>query len=72
MRAGLSPVQAAEMVVLRIAQWYPNYVGALVAVNPQGQHGAAAHGWHFQYSVQGDLHRDVHVIDVEPLDVARM
>lgn len=66
-RGGARPRDAAEEVVKRIAKWYPTYVGALVALDPQGQHGAAAHGWHFQYAVQDREGVSVQVIDVDPV-----
>ena len=39
MRNGMSPVKAAEDAVLRIAKYYPNYSGAIVAANVHGQYG---------------------------------
>ena len=68
MRAGATPVHAAESVIRRILQWYPGYVGALVAVNRHGEHGAAAHGWKFQYSIRDSTQSKVRVIDLQPLD----
>lgn len=52
MRNGLSPTKAAEMSVLRIATYYPDFMGAVVAVNLNGEHGAACHGIdEFPYSI---------------------
>ncbi|CAB4035024.1 N(4)-(Beta-N-acetylglucosaminyl)-L-asparaginase-like [Paramuricea clavata] len=52
MRNGMSPGRAAEDAVLRIAKHYPNYSGAIVAANVDGEYGAAAHQWTtFKYSV---------------------
>ena len=39
MRNGMSPVKAAEDAVLRIAKYYPNYSGAIVAANVGGEYG---------------------------------
>ena len=39
MRNGMSPTRAAEDVVLRIAKYYPNYSGAIVAANVDGEYG---------------------------------
>lgn len=66
-RAGDSPTHAAESAVRRMAQFYPDYVGALVAVNAKGEHGAAAHGWQFRYAVQDGSKKEVRVIEVKPL-----
>lgn len=71
MRSGASPSEAAASVVQRMVHWYPGYVGALVAVNAQGMHAAAAHGWHFQYAVRSAQQEGVQVIDVQPLSLGR-
>ncbi len=67
MRQGYSPTKAAESAVRRITQHHPDYVGAIVAVNAAGQHGAAAHGWSFEYAVRDPSMEDVTVYKVEPL-----
>lgn len=52
MRRGISPTAAAEEALQRIAQYYPSFVGALVAVNISGSYGAANHGFgSFDYTV---------------------
>lgn len=52
MRAGRSPRKAAEIAIYRVAQYYPDFMGAVVALNMQGEYGAACHGIdHFPYSV---------------------
>ncbi|KAK9807970.1 hypothetical protein WJX73_008598 [Symbiochloris irregularis] len=71
MRGGASPLDAAQSVVKRMAHWFPQYVGALVAVNARGQHAAAAFGWQFQYAVRAAQQADVKIIDVEPLTLAQ-
>ena len=68
MRQGLSPKKAAEDAVRRIAEVYPGYVGALVTLSNAGEHGAAAHGWTFEYSVRDTSMTDVKVFKVTPLD----
>ena len=52
MRQGMSPKHAAEDAIQRIARHYPTYIGAVVAVDHRGRHGAAAHGWNFEYTVR--------------------
>ena len=48
---GKHPQEAADFAVRRIASFYPAYVGALVVASPEGQLGAACHGWRFQYTL---------------------
>jgi len=43
MSAGFTPTEAAREALRKIARFYPNYQGALVAVNLQGEYGAACH-----------------------------
>lgn len=42
MRAGKSPTDAASDALSRIAKYYPDFQGALVAVNIKGQYGELA------------------------------
>ena len=52
MRRGMSPTAAAEDAIQTIAQYYPDFSGALVAVNISGDYGAASHGFKtFTYTV---------------------
>ncbi|KAE9555175.1 hypothetical protein FO519_001599 [Halicephalobus sp. NKZ332] len=44
MKSGTNPTKAAEIAVLRIKQYYPNYFGAVIAANRNGDHGAACNG----------------------------
>ncbi len=67
MRRGMPPTEACETAVRRILHHYPSYVGAVVALDKHGHHGAAAHGWKFSYSIRSTQMRDVEVIDVIPL-----
>ena len=68
MRLGMSPQEAAETVIRRIAvRLEGRYTGAVVAVNRRGEHGAAAHGWEFRYSYRDRNSNGVKVVDVLPL-----
>jgi len=44
MRAGRTPLQAAQQAISRISSKYPDFVGAVIAVNKAGQDAAACHG----------------------------
>lgn len=71
MRQGLPPKQAAEAAVRRMARLRPGYVGAVVAASRDGQHGAAAFGWTFSYSVASPATGGrVEVVQVPPLPPA--
>ncbi|KAK9838736.1 hypothetical protein WJX74_002277 [Apatococcus lobatus] len=61
------PEAACESAIRRILRVYPEYVGALVAVDSLGRHGAAAHGWNFSYSVRTTEMDKVEVIEIAPL-----
>ena len=39
MRQGKSPTEATTLALERIARYYPNFSGGLVAVNKEGQYG---------------------------------
>ncbi|VBB29686.1 unnamed protein product [Acanthocheilonema viteae] len=43
-REGKTPAKAAEITIRAISLKYPNFMGAIVAVNKKGQFGAACHG----------------------------
>lgn len=74
MRSGMAPQEACEAAVRRIARRVQGYVGAVVAVNRDGQHGAAAHGWTFSYAhaspSTGGRARVVQVDPIGALDVS--
>ncbi|XP_030532871.1 probable isoaspartyl peptidase/L-asparaginase 3 isoform X4 [Rhodamnia argentea] len=70
MRRGMEPKLAAEDAILRIAQKYPDFVGALFAVNKEGEHAGACHGWTFQYSVRSMEMEEVEVFTVRPSTVS--
>ncbi|GMH08768.1 hypothetical protein Nepgr_010608 [Nepenthes gracilis] len=66
MRLGLEPKLAAEDAISRIARKYPDFIGAVFAVNKNGVHAGACHGWTFQYSVRSSDMDDVEVFTVIP------
>ncbi|CAA0830724.1 Probable isoaspartyl peptidase/L-asparaginase 3 [Striga hermonthica] len=66
MRLGMEPKLAAQDAIARIARKYPNFVGAVFAVDTNGSHAGACHGWTFQYSVRGPHTDDVMVYTVNP------
>uniref|UniRef100_A0ACD5UU96 Uncharacterized protein n=1 Tax=Avena sativa TaxID=4498 RepID=A0ACD5UU96_AVESA len=66
MRRGMEPRDAAMDAISRISRKYPDFVGALFAVNNKGVHAGACHGWTFQYSVRNSSMEDVEVITVTP------
>ncbi|KAL3650422.1 hypothetical protein CASFOL_006825 [Castilleja foliolosa] len=66
MRLGMEPKLAAEDAIGRIARKYPDFVGAVFAVNKNGVHAGACHGWTFQYSVRSPDMADVVVYTVLP------
>ncbi|KAI9162246.1 hypothetical protein LWI28_025321 [Acer negundo] len=59
MRQGMEPKLAAKDAISRIARRFPDFVGAVVAVNKNGVHAGACHGWTFQYSVRNPDMDDV-------------
>lgn len=69
MRQGMDPKQAARDAISRIARKYPNFVGAVFALNNKGVHAGACHGWTFQYSVRAEGMNDVQVFTVRPNDI---
>lgn len=44
MRRGSSPEYAAHVAIQRIAKYYPNFVGAVIAVKKDGTYGIACNG----------------------------
>ncbi|XP_076029983.1 N(4)-(Beta-N-acetylglucosaminyl)-L-asparaginase-like isoform X2 [Oratosquilla oratoria] len=52
MRYGLTPDKAAQIAIIRISKYYPNFSGAIVATTIDGDYGAACHGMDtFHYCV---------------------
>ncbi|XP_074291128.1 putative isoaspartyl peptidase/L-asparaginase 3 isoform X3 [Silene latifolia] len=66
MRQGMEPKLAAEDAISRISRKFPNFVGAIFAVNKDGVHAGACHGWTFQYSVRLPHMDDVKVFTITP------
>ncbi|KAJ6791303.1 Uncharacterized protein M6B38_244115 [Iris pallida] len=66
MRRGMDPKHAAVDAISRIARRYPDFVGAVFALNKNGTHAGACHGWTFQYSVMARGMKDVEVFTVAP------
>lgn len=66
MRQGMEPRDAAMDAISRIARKYPDFIGAVFAMNKKGVHAGACHGWTFQYSVRNFSMQDVEVITVTP------
>lgn len=44
MRRGASPKEAATTAVKRIAKYYPHFSGAIIALDKNGNYGAACNG----------------------------
>ncbi|CAG4940245.1 unnamed protein product [Colias eurytheme] len=68
MRRGALPTEAAQVAIKRIAKYYPNFMGAVVALRKDGKYGAACHGlggMPFPFVVQGDSmdHHKVELVD---------
>ncbi|XP_051122809.1 probable isoaspartyl peptidase/L-asparaginase 3 [Andrographis paniculata] len=70
MKSGISPKRAAQNAIDAIAAHYPNFVGAVFAVDKDGNHAGACYGWTFQYSVKGPDTEDVDVYTVTPAGAA--
>jgi len=51
MEMGKSPQESCELALLKIAKYYPDYVGGLVCVNKAGEYGGACYNWNMTYSV---------------------
>ncbi|KAI3918747.1 hypothetical protein MKX01_042067 [Papaver californicum] len=66
MRLGMEPRVAAKDAISRITRKFPEFVGAIFAVNKSGFHAGACHGWTFQYSVKNPTMKDVEVFTVLP------
>lgn len=62
----MEPKLAAKDAISRITRKYPDFIGAVFAVNKDGVHAGACHGWTFQYSVRSPGMDDVEVFAVLP------
>ncbi|KAK0424952.1 hypothetical protein QR680_008940 [Steinernema hermaphroditum] len=68
MRNGVSPTKAAQVAVYRILEYYPDFQGAVVAANKEGQFGAACGGLKtFSYSIMRQQEQGVEVHTVKCL-----
>jgi len=70
MRNGQSPTQACETALRRIIPYYPNYTGAVIAINRTGDYGAAAYNWNFQYSVRTPDMAAAQVVSIAPITMS--
>ncbi|OMO98211.1 Peptidase T2, asparaginase 2 [Corchorus olitorius] len=66
MRQGMEPKLAAKDAMSRITRKFPDFMGAVVAIDKNGVHAGACHGWTFQYSVRSPDMDDVEVFTVLP------
>ena len=66
----MEPKLAAEDAISRIARKYPDFIGAVFAVDKKGTHTGACHGWTFQYSVRSPETDDVEVFTVLPFKLS--
>ncbi|GFR65635.1 N(4)-(Beta-N-acetylglucosaminyl)-L-asparaginase [Elysia marginata] len=65
MEKGAPPDTAAKIAMKQIARHYPDFSGALVAVNPSGEHGAYCYGFsEFSYSVASTVSHSAYVVKV--------
>lgn len=68
----MEPRLAAKDSISRIARKFPDFVGAIFAVNKNGVHAGACYGWTFKYSVRSLVMDDVKVFTVHPDTVIDM
>jgi N4-(beta-N-acetylglucosaminyl)-L-asparaginase len=66
MRRGASPTEAARIAIKRIADYYPNFMGAVVALRKDGLHGAACNGISSFHYVVHDKSEDTYQIKEVP------
>ncbi|CAF1094584.1 unnamed protein product [Didymodactylos carnosus] len=65
MRRGSSPEEAALDSIKRIAKFYPNFTGAVLALDRNGRHGAACNGMDkFPYSVMQNGWTDPQIFEI--------
>jgi N4-(beta-N-acetylglucosaminyl)-L-asparaginase len=65
----MTPKAAAEDAITRIVRKHPQFEGALVVINKNGEWGAACHGWIFKYSVRNPTMNQVQVFTVNPIEI---
>jgi N4-(beta-N-acetylglucosaminyl)-L-asparaginase len=54
MRLGMSPQDATNKIIARIARFFPSFVGGIFAVNKDGVVGASAYGWVMNYTIRNE------------------
>ena len=65
MRQGESPSDACTDAIQRIAKYYPDFDGAVLALSKDGRHGAACHGYHsFPYAIMQQGWTEPKVIEI--------
>jgi len=65
MKYGHSPTLAAQLAIDMIANYYPHFSGAVIAVNKYGDYGAACNGFDiFPYSIANPEHNKVSILFV--------
>lgn len=65
MRRGASPTNAAKTAVMRIAAYYANFKGAVVALSKIGEYGAACHGIeNLSFVVLDNIHQSLKLVKV--------
>jgi hypothetical protein len=70
MRNGKSATEAAEEAMRHIHKGAGPFQGALVTLKADGDHGGAALGWVFHYSVAShETNGEVRVVEVQPLQL---
>lgn len=67
LRLGRSPAKASHEAVRRIMKFYPSYVGAVIAVDANGKHAAAAAGWIFEYAARSSSSNSTQIFKVQPM-----
>lgn len=63
MRRGSIPAVAAATALARIVKWYPEFFGAVVVVNKDGEHAAACNGMKTFPYVLANLERNVVLVE---------
>ncbi|CAI6349391.1 unnamed protein product [Macrosiphum euphorbiae] len=63
MKNGHKPTKAAQLAIDTISNYYPDFSGAVIAVNKYGDYGAACHGFdRFPYSIANPEHNKVSLL----------
>lgn len=63
MKYGIYPTEAAQLAIDTITNYYPDFSGAVIAVNKYGDYGAACHGFNrFPYSIANPKLNNVSIL----------